>query len=554
MFHKSTESFNTKSELFSSARNFSPIGISAIATLAARADVVYARNLLSTTSLKGTLSEYFAERFFLSNSLENNISGKWFSLTPRTGPQGLDFLFMRIRPNGQYEFMVGESKFGLSKLGFTNDGRQMSFNWTTARLQKIGQGYRFIANNDCQLKKLPQVPPKKQFDVPINGTIRSFWQDDKGNWFFSGSQEELPYAKKISANISKNLLSPSCTVRGRIFHVEKVGNDLKITLYKVDVTKITESTTLNKLQPSSDPLIIKDLLTKKISHQELKKQITLALKTKLNLSDAELRELSEDICRKYKNGDLLKSPTPIWKSIASQSAFSAGFAAIIDIGFQYATNRVVDLRKTSITAISTGVGTISGELVSIWLLKNPTLVRETSQFLGLGGFSLARNSLSGTAGGFAAGIVFAYGGLIVGLYDTKTANRIALSNSIGFASGNLVGLGVTTLIANFGTTGTGTAISSLSGAAATNATMAWLGLGTASSGGFGVVGGTIVLGGVVAVVAIGVSTAAMFIFHKIDESKDREYYIQLEQRYIATNAWASVAQRYFQLNLISPGV
>lgn len=42
--------------------------------------------------------------------------------------------------------------------------------------------------------------------------------------------------------------------------------------------------------------------------------------------------------------------------------------------------------------------------------------------------------------------------------------------------------------------GTGTAISSLSGAAATNATLAWLGGGSLASGGLGVAGGTIVLG------------------------------------------------------------
>jgi len=46
----------------------------------------------------------------------------------------------------------------------------------------------------------------------------------------------------------------------------------------------------------------------------------------------------------------------------------------------------------------------------------------------------------------------------------------------------------------FASAGTGTAISSLSGAAATNATLAWLGGGTLASGGLGVAGGTMVLG------------------------------------------------------------
>ena len=47
------------------------------------------------------------------------------------------------------------------------------------------------------------------------------------------------------------------------------------------------------------------------------------------------------------------------------------------------------------------------------------------------------------------------------------------------------------------TASTGAAISGLSGAAATNATLAWLGGGALSAGGFGIAGGTLALGGIV---------------------------------------------------------
>ncbi len=49
----------------------------------------------------------------------------------------------------------------------------------------------------------------------------------------------------------------------------------------------------------------------------------------------------------------------------------------------------------------------------------------------------------------------------------------------------------------FASASTGTAIGSLSGAAATNATMAWFGGGSLLSGGFGMAGGALVLGGIV---------------------------------------------------------
>lgn len=54
------------------------------------------------------------------------------------------------------------------------------------------------------------------------------------------------------------------------------------------------------------------------------------------------------------------------------------------------------------------------------------------------------------------------------------------------------------------TAGTGTAISTLSGAAATNATLAWLGGGSIAAGGGGIAMGTMVLGGIVAAPALAV--------------------------------------------------
>lgn len=65
--------------------------------------------------------------------------------------------------------------------------------------------------------------------------------------------------------------------------------------------------------------------------------------------------------------------------------------------------------------------------------------------------------------------------------------------------GTLAGVGALGVVTTFGTASTGTAISALSGAAATNATLAWLGGGSLAAGGLGVAGGTAVLGGIVAV-------------------------------------------------------
>jgi len=78
---------------------------------------------------------------------------------------------------------------------------------------------------------------------------------------------------------------------------------------------------------------------------------------------------------------------------------------------------------------------------------------------------------------------------------------------LGSAAGGVLGAVAASQVATTTVTGlafasTGTAISGLGGAAASNATLAWLGGGTLLSGGFGVSGGAVVLGGIAAAPAL----------------------------------------------------
>lgn len=68
----------------------------------------------------------------------------------------------------------------------------------------------------------------------------------------------------------------------------------------------------------------------------------------------------------------------------------------------------------------------------------------------------------------------------------------------GVTSGALAAFGAYNGVMALGAASTGTAISTLSGAAATNATLAWLGGGSLAAGGYGIAGGTMVLGAVAA--------------------------------------------------------
>ncbi|QZA82252.1 hypothetical protein [Deefgea piscis] len=80
--------------------------------------------------------------------------------------------------------------------------------------------------------------------------------------------------------------------------------------------------------------------------------------------------------------------------------------------------------------------------------------------------------------------------------DSAHVNQMLIGAGSGALGGATLALGAYGLAGIVGTASTGTAISTLSGVAASNATLAWLGGGAASAGGLGVAGGTAVLGGI----------------------------------------------------------
>lgn len=101
------------------------------------------------------------------------------------------------------------------------------------------------------------------------------------------------------------------------------------------------------------------------------------------------------------------------------------------------------------------------------------------------------------------------------------AAEVVGGGAVAVGTGALVGMasyGGATMLA---TASTGTAISSLSGVAATNATLAWFGGGSLVAGGWGIAGGMAVLGGLVTapVLAVGGMVLAAKAKEKLAEAK-----------------------------------
>ncbi len=119
-------------------------------------------------------------------------------------------------------------------------------------------------------------------------------------------------------------------------------------------------------------------------------------------------------------------------------------------------------------------------------------------------------------------------------------------------SGGLAGLAAYGGVGTFGAASTGTAIGGLSGAAATNATLAWLGGGSLATGGFGMAGGMAVLGGVVAgpVLAVG----GMMLASKAEAAKHDAYAnfdkaeLAAEEMKSAAVVTQSIGKRFTEIN------
>ena len=101
------------------------------------------------------------------------------------------------------------------------------------------------------------------------------------------------------------------------------------------------------------------------------------------------------------------------------------------------------------------------------------------------------------------------------------ASSILGGTATGAGAGALVAFGAYSGAMALGTASTGTAIVTLSGAAATNATLAFLGGGSLAAGGLGMAGGMAVLGGLVAAPALAV--LGIFMGSSASKNLDNAY-------------------------------
>ncbi len=138
--------------------------------------------------------------------------------------------------------------------------------------------------------------------------------------------------------------------------------------------------------------------------------------------------------------------------------------------------------------------------------------------------------------------------------SVDTSLEISSGLAKGITSGALTAFGAYSSVGLLATASTGTAIASLSGAAATNATLAWLGGGSLAAGGFGITGGMIALGGIVTAPAIAITGLVMDSKAEKSLTQAKEFKanvdIAIEKIERAIDIFGSVKKRVDELSIV----
>lgn len=503
-----------------SANNAS--AIAAYTTMLTNAPAMLGQYYIAGTSgTLGTLGETLASQSILNSWLRD--TGNWVSLSPRVGRQGLDHIFIQTDANGMPRgLLVGESKYGHSQLGMTRDGIQMGSNWTNKRLVAMGNRYMKLASV-TKLAKAPAIGDHHEMKVVLkNGKEVCFWRkNSQDGWKFSGSEEELAEAQKLAkayGDYLKNAGEGVFAYRNRIFQIQPDGDDILITIR--DASDVDNLKTIAKL-PKQTTIRLADAMNQKVDSAA----IAAELKKKLpHLSDEEIKMYADDLCSNLKDLTQTVSKWKIAGQLAARAGIATGAVVGIDVLLQLINEGEINFGRTAITGGAVFVGTVTGQALNLGLNHwkwSQNMLKMLGSKLGCS-VSMISSATSSAVGGVFVSALLSYGLYFLGDSNIDTANLSFVSGSVGTFAGMAAGFATMSFATAVGTASTGTAISSLSGAAANSAALAWLGGGAVSAGGGGTCVGVCVVGGVVIVAAVAASYAVYAIYDTVIEYKDNK--------------------------------
>ena len=448
---------------------------------AAEPESALARASILTPRLHGNVGEALV-------SSQLHATGGWTPIRPRNGPQGIDHVWIKYDKTGRpVDMIVGETKYGTSRLGMTKFGRQMNTPWKSNHLADLADDWDAMAK-----------------DIAAQ----------------SGTAKARQF--RLTADFLRAAAEGSFSYRSEIYRVKIDGNVAKISVQRLgpDGIAIGRKRPLPPIQIKGRPArIVKAQLIGEIQ------EIYPTLKG-TSEGQAEARRLANRMYAEAKTTQAaLARGKPAIRLVGTTGAVLAVAGLVAggsDLAAQLLSRGNMDWNRAGtmvkLGAISSGSAEAAQLATSQALLRNAAF-RTRSLALGrrMGLSALRTRALLPKAvGGPFAVLAFSYGGYAFGRYDIKDAHRNAIEGAVGLAAGGLAHAGILGIASAWGTASTGTAISTLSGAAANSAQLAWLGCGG------GMAWGSAVLWTGVAVAAVAAGAAVWYGFYRYDKAKDWE--------------------------------
>lgn len=455
----------------------------------------------------------------------------WTPISPaKIGRTGIDHIFFDTDRAGNIQgAMVVESKAYSSRPGSTSYGPQMSKQWQTHNLKPTASMYRNLhlqlGKANISLQKVSSPTPKDAILVPMPNR-RSIWVwEEGGNWKFSGdaknvSLESIRTQLKRSTIYLQGMADGKISWRSRYFRYTYDGGDHCFSFRDVDLNTgkpLGYSSTPIKGPYSKLPKEFKAIFDKNVT-QKLREYFPSATVDEIQMHLQSSRDDPKYLAQLQHEYEINKKALERAIGTTIKAGIITGVVSVlIDLASQALMTQRWDWRQTAKMA---GIGLAAGAAGSLvssgttFLLTTTPIGRQLTTALAgsiPSSATAVANLISNTAGAFGITAVFAYLPYFLGWTNIHAANEAMLTGSL-FGSGVfLASGGLVTIVSAFGTAGTGAAISSLSGAAATNAALAWLGFGSIASG-----GGGVALGSSIAAASTGVGAilAAAIVGHQ----------------------------------------
>ena len=492
-----------------------------------------AATIVNHADVKGEFGEALARS---QRMLGLSDDATYRSVPPRSGRQGIDALLLGVDANGtpNGKVMVIESKFSkrVPKLGMTKDGFQGSRPWVERRLRRIAADLARVARVNAPVAAGQVQEPKGSIQVALPNGKRGWVQVDGDQVLTNLTEAEFRTAQREAGLQFRAIRSAVRTgqVDSKVMWVRPEGGGYKVTV--ADVPRSTVSGKAPKVDalPRTQSVFLRAADFK--AADAAIASITTDLRKKCpHLSAADCRQIARDM---FDQGKLFHETVEMsrvqqWAATARMAAVGGAVPMLFAVGtglFDVLTGEQPDWAQLAVNATQGGaaavLGTGAGVVVTSLAIEQPSVGRaiaRVGECVGLRPLPSYRIA-GGLAGGTVAAVALAAFQYLNGDIDGDGAlllGGVGVGTTLVVAAAEMATMAT---IAGYATASSGAAISSLSGVAATNASLAWLGGGAASAGGFGMAGGAIVLTAGGAVIAIAAGWAFVAMYQTWDASKE----------------------------------